>query len=134
MMIILLLIIINQKSYEHFNSSITIINLVLYSNNNEYNEMYKLTREYYKKFNNVKTIAAEFHCIHGQCQHGPNGFKDSFRNFRDNFLVKFPSFKAYTPTTQNERPGESIDITDRIFNEWYIDNYFIEMMIYINNF
>ena len=85
-------------------------------------------------FNNVKTIAAEFHCIHGQCQHGPNGFKDSFRNFRDNFLVKFPSFKAYTPTTQNERPGESIDITDRIFNEWYIDNYFIEMMIYINNF
>lgn len=85
-------------------------------------------------FNNVRTIAAEFHCIHGQCQHGPNGFKDGFRNFRDNFLVKFPSFKAYTPTTQDERPGEPIDITDRIFNEWYIDNYFIEMMIYINNF
>lgn len=85
-------------------------------------------------FNNVKSIAAEFHCIHGQCNHGPNGFKDSFRNFRDNFLVKFPSFKAYTPTTQYERPGEPIDITDRIFNEWYIDNYFIEMMIYVNNF
>jgi FkbM family methyltransferase len=80
-------------------------------------------------FNNVKTIAAEFHCIHG-----PDGFKDSFRNFRDNFLVKFPSFKAYTPTTQLTKPGEAIDITDSIFDEWFIDNYWTEMMIYINNF
>jgi hypothetical protein len=55
-LIIILLIIINHKK----SSSVTIINLVLYSNNDEYNEMYKLTREYYKKFNNVKTIYYKF--------------------------------------------------------------------------
>lgn len=58
--IILLLIFIKPKYYEKFNSSITIINLVLYSNNDEYNEMYKLTKSYYKKFNNVKTIYYKF--------------------------------------------------------------------------
>lgn len=84
-------------------------------------------------FNNVKSIAAEFHCIHGQCEHGPNGFKDRFRYFRDNFLTQFSSFKAYTPTTTYEDPGNPIDITDRIFNDWYIDNYYIEMMIYAHN-
>ena len=41
---------------------------------------------------------------------------------------------TYTPTTQLTLPGEAIDITDSIFDEWFIDNYFIEMMIYINNF
>ena len=53
--IILIFIMINLKK-----PSITIINLVLYSNNEDYNEMYKLTREYYKKFKNVKTIYYKF--------------------------------------------------------------------------
>jgi hypothetical protein len=44
------------KRHEFFTSQISIINLVLYSNNEEYDEMYKLTRDYYKKFNNVTTI------------------------------------------------------------------------------
>ena len=64
LIIIILLTIIfiinHTKNYEHFNSSINIINLVLYSNNDEYNEMYKLTKLYYKKFNNVKTIYYKF--------------------------------------------------------------------------
>ena len=53
--IIILILFINFKK-----KSITIINLVLYSNNDEYDEMYKLTRKYYKKFNNVKTIYYKF--------------------------------------------------------------------------
>lgn len=85
-------------------------------------------------FNNVKSIAAEFHCIHGRCEHGPNGFSGKFKYFRDNYLTKFSLYKVYTPTNQNERPGEAIDITDKIFDDNYLDNYHTQMMVYINNF
>ena len=57
--IIVLLFVIDYtifKRLELYTSQISIINLVLYSNNEEYDEMYKLTRDYYKKFNNVITI------------------------------------------------------------------------------
>jgi hypothetical protein len=53
--ILILLFIINFRQ-----KSISIINLVLYSNNNEYDEMYKLTRKFYKKFKNVITIYYKF--------------------------------------------------------------------------
>jgi hypothetical protein len=62
-LIIILLSIIDYtffKRYEYFNHQISIINLVLYSNNDEYDEMYRLTRDYYKKFNNVTTIYYKF--------------------------------------------------------------------------
>lgn len=69
-MIILILLIIltltliyfllTKKNQENFTNN-NIINLVLYSNDNQYNEMYKLTRKYYKLFEpNVKTIYYRF--------------------------------------------------------------------------
>ena len=36
--------------------TIKILNLVLYSNNNDYDDMYNLTRKHYKKYKNVDTI------------------------------------------------------------------------------
>jgi hypothetical protein len=47
-------------SKESFSDKLSIINLVLYSKNNEYDEMYKITRKYYSKFHNVKTIYYRF--------------------------------------------------------------------------
>ena len=58
--VVIILLLINIKPLKPFNNNIFIINLVLYSDNNEYNEMYKLTRTFYKKFNNVKTIYYKF--------------------------------------------------------------------------
>ena len=36
------------------------MNLVLYSDDREYNEMKEITQEYYNKFENVKTIYYKF--------------------------------------------------------------------------
>ncbi len=54
--VILLTIINNTYSCESFTSNLTFINLVLYSNDKEYDKMYDLTKKYYSKFSNVKTI------------------------------------------------------------------------------
>lgn len=59
--IITLLSIINKTcSCEPFTSNITFINLVLYSNDKEYDKMYDLTKKYYSRFSNVKTIYYKF--------------------------------------------------------------------------
>ena len=59
--IITLLSIINKTySCESFTGNVTFINVVLYSNDNEYSNMYDLTRKYYSKFSNVKTIYYNF--------------------------------------------------------------------------
>lgn len=42
-------------------SKINILNLVLYSDSPEYNEMYNITNEHYKKYKNVKTVYYKFH-------------------------------------------------------------------------
>jgi hypothetical protein len=43
--------IVNKKySYESFANNISIINLVLYSNDTEYDKMYALTKKYYSRF------------------------------------------------------------------------------------
>ena len=49
-----------NKSYESFTTNINIINLVLYSKDTEYDKMYELTKKYYKRFSNVKTIYYHF--------------------------------------------------------------------------
>lgn len=50
-----------SKTYEAFESNkISIINLVLYSNDKEYDKMYDLTKSYYSRFTNVKTIYYKF--------------------------------------------------------------------------
>jgi hypothetical protein len=55
--IIIILSIINKTySYAPFTNNISIINLVLYSKDKEYENMYDLTNKYYSKFSNVKTI------------------------------------------------------------------------------
>jgi hypothetical protein len=53
-------IIHKQYSYESFTSNISIVNLVLYSNDSEYDKMYALTKKYYSRFSNVKTIYYKF--------------------------------------------------------------------------
>lgn len=60
--IAILLYIINKSRgrFESFTQKPFIINLVLYSNDNEYDNMYHLTRKYYNQFSNVKTIYYKF--------------------------------------------------------------------------
>jgi len=58
--IILISIIIIISLVFYYTKKINIINLVLYSNSDEYDLMYNLTRNYYKKFTNVKTIYYKF--------------------------------------------------------------------------
>lgn len=43
---------------EHFN--LKILNLVLFSHSKEYDEMYRITRDYYRRFSNVTTIYYTF--------------------------------------------------------------------------
>ncbi len=59
-LITLVYLLLTKKNKENFINN-KIINLVLYSNNEQYNEMYKLTKKYYKSFEpNVKTIYYRF--------------------------------------------------------------------------
>lgn len=45
-----------NKIYEPLENNLMFVNLVLYSKDEDYEKMYKLTREYYKTFKHVKTI------------------------------------------------------------------------------
>jgi len=58
--IIILVGIVYNGSIENFENKTKIINLVLYSNDNEYDKMYYLTKQYYRNFENVKTIYYTF--------------------------------------------------------------------------
>jgi hypothetical protein len=49
---------INYKKIEHY--GLKILNLVLFSHSKEYDEMYRITREYYRQFSNVTTIYYTF--------------------------------------------------------------------------
>lgn len=66
MLIILLVIIIIIYLFIYYNkkefyiNNITILHLVLYSDDIYFNKMYKITSKYYKQFNNVKTIYYKF--------------------------------------------------------------------------
>lgn len=46
---------LKEENFEN-NQKLSILHLVLYSENDIYNRMYNTTRQYYKKFKNVKTI------------------------------------------------------------------------------
>jgi len=56
LILFLIFVKVNKASKQY----VSIINLVLYSNDPEYDEMYRLTKNYYKSFNNVKTIYYKF--------------------------------------------------------------------------
>lgn len=45
-----------NKIYESLENELMFVNLVLYSKDEDYEKMYKLTRDYYKTFKHVKTI------------------------------------------------------------------------------
>lgn len=65
LLIIILIIIVSIVNNniifgESFTSNISFVNLVLYSNNEDYDKMYELTNKYYSKFSNVKTIYYKF--------------------------------------------------------------------------
>lgn len=59
---ILSYVFLNNPHIEHYTeqSDIRILHLVLYSSSIEYDKMYLLTRDYYKKFNNIITIYYTF--------------------------------------------------------------------------
>jgi len=76
--------------------------------------------------NHVKFIAIEIH-LKG------DGFRDKFKQFRDNFLTKFKNYKVMSCTRQNISWGNSLDIKSDIFDDYFIDNYNCEFMIYISN-
>ncbi len=76
--------------------------------------------------NSVGFIAMEVHLNYEGC-------REKFKNFRDNYLVKFKDYKVMSCTRQNISWGTSIDIKDRIFDNEFIDNYTCEFMIYIRN-
>jgi len=49
-----------QRRHTESFQTFSIVNLVLYSKNPEYDEMYNITRKYYSRFHNVKTIYYRF--------------------------------------------------------------------------
>lgn len=53
---IITLLFVTDTTSEPFESHLSIINLVLYSEDKEYNEMHEITKKYYSKFKNVTTI------------------------------------------------------------------------------
>jgi FkbM family methyltransferase len=76
--------------------------------------------------NNVEFIAMEVHLNYEGC-------REKFKNFRDNYLVRFPNYKIMSCTRQNIFWGHSLDIKDRIFEDDFINDYSCEFMIYIKN-
>jgi FkbM family methyltransferase len=76
--------------------------------------------------NNVAFISMEIH-LKG------DGFREKFKNFRNKYLSKFEDYKVVSCTRQNINWGESIDITNMIFDDNFIDEYNCEFMIYIDN-
>jgi len=77
-------------------------------------------------FNNIKFISIEIH-LKG------NGFREKFKKFRDTYLTKFNNYKVMSCTRQNISWGNSLDITDKIFDDNFIDTYNCEFMVYIDN-
>jgi FkbM family methyltransferase len=75
---------------------------------------------------NVAFISIEIH-LKG------DGFREKFKNFRDKYLSRFGDCKVMSCTRQNINWGESIDITNMIFDDNFIDEYNCEFMIYIDN-
>jgi len=66
---------------------------------------------------NVKKIAGEWHL-------GPNGFKEKFANFRDNYLRRFKNYKVYDFTART-------DIKWDLFNPDFLNKY-TEVLVYID--
>lgn len=67
--------------------------------------------------NNVKKITGEWHLNNAEN-------KEKFRYFRDNILIKFPTYHVFSL--------DNVDIKWDLFNEHFIE-YYSEVIIYIDN-
>jgi len=76
--------------------------------------------------NNVDFMAIEMHLKYARG-------RDNFKIFRDNYLTQFKNYKVMSCTTQNISHGNSIEITQNIFDDNFIEEYNCEFMIYIMN-
>jgi FkbM family methyltransferase len=76
--------------------------------------------------NNVDFMAIEMHLKYARG-------RDNFKIFRDNYLTQFKNYKVMSCTTQNISHGNSIEITQNIFDDKFIEEYDCEFMIYIMN-
>jgi hypothetical protein len=79
--------------------------------------------------NNVEFIAAEFHLRN--FVKGNN--REKFKYFQENILTKFPNYQIKSCLHQKIKPGQSIDLSEYVKNEEFIDTYNCELMIYIWN-
>jgi len=73
--------------------------------------------------NNVRKIAGEFH-LENPATPDITKMNEQFRNFRDNFLVRFDKYEV--------RSVDLVDIKWDLFNEHFID-YYKEVIIFIDN-
>ena len=76
--------------------------------------------------NKVDFIAMEVHLNYDGC-------REKFKNFRDKYLTQFENYKVISCTRQNISWGTSVDISDKIFDDEFINGYTCEFMIYISN-
>lgn len=76
--------------------------------------------------NNVGFISMEIH-FNGE------GFREKFKYIRNNYFKKFGDYKVMSCTTQNINYGVAVDLTDKIWNDKFIDEYQLEIMLYIKN-
>ena len=75
---------------------------------------------------NVQFISAEFHTYY-------EGNRDKLKYFRDYILPFFDNVRIMSCTTQSIVPGKSIDLSQHIKDDKFIDEYPQQIMIYINN-
>lgn len=60
LLFIIIILYIFNRTYENISNKYNILHLVLYSDEEYYNKMYEITRNFYKNFNNVKTVYYKF--------------------------------------------------------------------------
>ncbi len=75
---------------------------------------------------NVRYIAAEFHLTYPGC-------KEKFKNFRDKYLQRFDSYIILSNGYQNVSNGFELNLTKWIYDDRFFNEYYGELMIYINN-
>ena len=103
-LIIILLFYLWNKRYEHFTEeNVKILHLVLFSRDSAYDKMYEITRNYYKKFNNVKTVYYLF----------DNSIEDNYKLVGDILYVK--GVETYIPGI--------LDKTMRAFEYFNLNDY-----------
>jgi len=76
---------------------------------------------------NVKYIAAEFHLTYPGC-------KEKFKHFRDKYLERFEEYIILSNGYQNVSAGFELNLTRWIFDDCFLNNYYGELLIYINNY